>query len=208
MIHKRELYRAHLSIISLLLLTLIFYSGETACADTIQLKQDGGTLSVPITINKHVTLDFLIDSGASDVTLTPDIVLTLIRSGTITSQDFLPEKTYTLADGSKIKNKGVLLRSVKVGKWEVYNVIASIGGMEGALLLGQSFLSKIPSWKIDNRRMVMEIDEHGMSSVSGGARISADEHLNSSSRIGKRKNCLPRCSALDVSEMANCLRKC
>ena len=53
-------------------------------------------------INDAITLDFIVDSGAADVTIPADVVLTLMRTKTLKETDFLGEQTYVLADGSKV----------------------------------------------------------------------------------------------------------
>jgi predicted aspartyl protease len=47
----------------------------------VRLKMDGGTFVVPVQINGTMTLDFVIDSGAADVSVPADVVSTLIRAG-------------------------------------------------------------------------------------------------------------------------------
>ena len=61
---------------------------------------DGGTFKVPVTINGQLTLKFVVDSGAADVSVPADVVVTLLRTETITDADFLDKQTYQLADGS------------------------------------------------------------------------------------------------------------
>jgi hypothetical protein len=56
----------------------------------------------PRQINKVVTIDFVIDSGASDITLPRDVYLTLIRSGTLTSR-IISARKFGIADGSEVK---------------------------------------------------------------------------------------------------------
>ena len=57
--------------------------------------------SVAVTINGQITLKFVVDSGAADVSVPADVVLTLVRTGTLTGDDFLGKRTYTMADGSR-----------------------------------------------------------------------------------------------------------
>ena len=71
----------------------------------IPLRNLSGIFVVPVSINGALTLDFMIDSGASDVTIPADVVLTLIRTGTLRDTDFLGQKTYTLADGQRYRLK-------------------------------------------------------------------------------------------------------
>lgn len=118
----------------------------------IPLREQAGTMVVPVLINGAIRLNFVIDSGASDVSIPADVVLTLIRAGTIDQSDFLASKTYTLADGSTVPSQTFRIRSLKVGDVEIRNVIASVGDVRGTLLLGQSFLRRFASWSIDNHR--------------------------------------------------------
>ena len=70
----------------------------------VPLKKDRGTFVVPVQINGAITLDFTIDSGASDVSVPADVFSTLTRTGTIKSADIIGERTYVLADGSKAQS--------------------------------------------------------------------------------------------------------
>jgi predicted aspartyl protease len=121
----------------------------------ISLRQQGGTLMVPVLLNNALTLDFIIDSGAADVSVPIDVVMTLYRTGTVRDTDFLGSKTYQLADGSTVPSTTFRIRSLKVGDREVQNVAASISNVKGTLLLGQSFLNRFKSWSIDNNRQVL-----------------------------------------------------
>jgi clan AA aspartic protease (TIGR02281 family) len=122
------------------------------------LAKKGGTFVVPVTVNNTLQLAFIVDSGASDVSIPADVVLTLMRAGTITNTDFLGRRTYRLADGSVIPSTIVRIRSLRVGDQVLENVIGSVAPVAGTLLLGQSFLSRFRSWSIDNRRMVLVLE--------------------------------------------------
>ena len=100
----------------------------------------------------------MIDSGAADVSIPADVVMTLMRTGTINQGDFLGSRTYVLADGSTSPSRLFRIRSLRVGNREVTNVTASIAPIKGGLLLGQSFLRQFGSWSIDNRRGVLVLD--------------------------------------------------
>ena len=125
----------------------------------VPLIKDGGVYTVPVRINDVLTLDFIIDSGAAEVMVPADVALTLLRTGTITQDDFLPGQTYRLADGSSTKSKRFNIKELRIGDYAVRNVSAGINDIEGMLLLGQSFLSKVPSWSQDNRRGVLVIGD-------------------------------------------------
>jgi tetratricopeptide (TPR) repeat protein len=121
----------------------------------IPLQIEGGTFKVPVSINNRITLNFVLDSGAADVSIPADVVLTLIRTGTLNAADFLGKQTYRMADGSTVPSQTFRIRSLKVGDKVLENVTGSIASVEGSLLLGQSFLSRLKSWSIDNQRQVL-----------------------------------------------------
>ena len=87
------------------------------------------------------------------------VFATLIRDGTVSSQDYLDRRMYKLADGSGEISQRFRIRSLRVGKLEVRDVIASVGDSAGLLLLGQSFLSRLKSWSIDNERQALLVTE-------------------------------------------------
>jgi hypothetical protein len=67
---------------------------------------DGGTFTVPVTINNQLTLKFVTDSGASDVSIPTDVVSTLVRTGTIADTDFLGSQTYNWPTGRLSHHSG------------------------------------------------------------------------------------------------------
>ncbi len=130
----------------------------SASTSSTLMKKSRGTYVVPVTINNAITLDFTVDSGASDVTIPADVVLTLIRAGTIRNTDFIAEKTYVLADGSKVKSRTFRIRSLTVGDRVVQDVVGSVAPTSGTLLLGQSFLGRFKSWSMDNSRHALVLE--------------------------------------------------
>jgi clan AA aspartic protease (TIGR02281 family) len=121
----------------------------------IAMRNMGGTYVVPVVINDAITLNFIIDSGAADVSIPADVVLTLVRTGTLSRADFLGTKTYVLADGSQIPSEIFRIRSLKVGDQTIMNVTASVGSVKSPLLLGQSFLERFRSWSVDNKEHLL-----------------------------------------------------
>ena len=116
------------------------------------MEQMGGVFVVPVRFNEVITLNAIVDSGASDVSVPVDLVLTLMRANTITEADFLGQKTYVLADGSKVPSHQFRIRSLRVGNRTIQNVVASVASSSASILLGQSFLGKFKSWSVDNAK--------------------------------------------------------
>ena len=50
-----------------------------AFSEEISLVQDQGVYELPVRINGVLTLNFVLDSGASDVSIPSEVVLTLVR---------------------------------------------------------------------------------------------------------------------------------
>ena len=85
--------------------------------------------------------------------------MTLMRTGTLKKTDFLGEKTYVLADGSKVPSQTFRIRSLKVGNKVIKDVNGSVVFREGSLLLGQSFLGRFKSWSVDNTKHALLLSE-------------------------------------------------
>jgi predicted aspartyl protease len=134
-------------------------SSSLSGATLIPVKAKGGTYVVPVLINKTITLNFVIDSGASDVSIPADVVLTLVRSGTLQRSDFIGTQTYKLADGSTVPSTTFRIRSLTMNNVVVENVKGSIAPVAGELLLGQSFLSHFKSWSIDNAKQALVLSQ-------------------------------------------------
>jgi clan AA aspartic protease (TIGR02281 family) len=121
----------------------------------VQMVRGGGTYTVPVSINSAITLNFILDSGASDVSIPSDVFSTLVRTGTITKEDIIGSDTYTLADGSKKTAITFRIRSLKAGPVSLENIKGSVAEDAGPLLLGMSFLGRFKSWSVDNERHVL-----------------------------------------------------
>jgi hypothetical protein len=128
-------------------------------------------------INDKITLNFTIDSGASDVSIPADVFSTLTRTGTISKWDLLGTQVYELADGSQRSSQRFRIRSLRIGNLELREVTASVAPSAGSLLLGQSFLERFKYWSIDNQRNLMLINEspgldHTTPSTASPSRVS------------------------------------
>jgi clan AA aspartic protease (TIGR02281 family) len=154
------------ALLVLLIAVLVATGLRPVRAETVPLKRDHGTFVVPVVINDQMTLNFMLDSGASDVTIPADVLSTLTRTGTIATTDFLDSQVYQLADGSQTRSRRIRIRSLRVGSVELRDVIASVAPQAGTLLLGQSFLTRLQTWTMDNQRHLLVINESPSSGLS------------------------------------------
>lgn len=159
---------------------ITIFAIRNACAESFPLKKAGGVLLLPVQINHSITLNFTIDSGATDVVIPQDVFSTLLRTGSVTSKDMLTPGTYELADGSHRQTRRFRIRSLVIGRLELHDIVASVAPAGATLLLGQSFLSHLPGWSIDNRRRLLIVggaDEHNQTESLSAVEQSQSELL-------------------------------
>lgn len=129
---------------------------STTNSNSIPMTKNGGVYEIPVVLNESLKLNFIFDAGASDVSISPDVALTLIRTGTLTDEDFLGSETYRFADGTKAKSKIFIIKEIQIGNKKVFNVRASIAtSINAPLLLGQSVLNKFGKVSIDYKNGVI-----------------------------------------------------
>ena len=131
--------------------------GNLTVVDTIKLEQAGSMFLVPAEVNGKITLSFILDSGASDLAIPADVVQTLTRAGAISTADFIGTKTYVLADGSKLPGEAFIVHQLRVGTRVLKDITAHVIPVQGRPLLGQSFLSRVSAWTIDNKQHALII---------------------------------------------------
>ena len=119
-----------------------------------------GIYQIPVEVNGVLKISFILDSGASDVSISPDIALTLIKTGTITQSDFIGVQEYVFANGSKATSNVFILKEIKIGDLVIKNVRASISNsINSPMLLGQSVLQQLGKFTIDNKRHILSISK-------------------------------------------------
>lgn len=125
----------------------------------VQLERQGGVFEVKGLINDSISLNFIVDSGASDVSLPSDVVSVLIRSGTIQKSDFIGATQYILADGSRMPSMRFNIRSLTIGGVRVENIVGSVANENAPLLLGQSFLRKFSKWSVNTKDETLHLEK-------------------------------------------------
>ena len=122
----------------------------------VAVKKVGGVYSLPVELNEVLKINFIFDSGASDVSISPDVALTLLKAETIKDSDWLQGEYYKFADGSIAKSKRFKLKSLKIGNKVIRNVTCSISNsIDSPMLLGQSVLNKFGKYTFDNKRQLL-----------------------------------------------------
>lgn len=168
-----------LTVLVMIMVVLFMLPPLHAIATDVPLQSRGGVYTVPVAINGVLTLNFIIDSGASEVQIPADVVLTLVRTQTILPSDFLPGREYKLADGSVVNSPRFVIRELRIADHRFAAVAASISPIEGEPLLGQSLLERFPHWTVDNRRHVLVLGDEEADPTARPGGASAPDHAPS-----------------------------
>lgn len=134
-------------------------SSAAITSRTVTLRRHGGVLMVPALLNDSVPVDFVVDSGASDVVLPETMLNDLRKAGKFSDVDFTGTQMVKIADGSIVKARTFTLRSLSVSNRVVTNLHASVAPANATALLGQTFLQRFATWSIDNERQVLVLKE-------------------------------------------------
>lgn len=116
-----------------------------------------GVTKVDCKIN-DLPLNFVFDTGASDVTLSQVEANFMFKNGYLNSKDVIGSNRYQTADGSITEGTVVNLRTINFGGCTLTNVRASVVKSQKApLLLGQSVLQRLGKIEIDNENRIIKI---------------------------------------------------
>jgi clan AA aspartic protease (TIGR02281 family) len=120
---------------------------ENSAADRVTLHSDddGHSLTLDVGIGQQTYL-FLLDTGATDMTVTADVADQLIAAGHARLHG---EEPVILADGSKHTERTITIDAVTVGTHTVRNVHASVAPSGAPMLLGMDVLNRIGTFTID-----------------------------------------------------------
>ena len=104
----------------------------------IEMPPQGKVYSLPGRVN-GLELNFIFDTGASDVYLSMTEAVFMLKNGYLTKDDFTGISYSQIANGDIVENTTVVLREVEIGGIKLQNVTASIShNLDAPLLLGQS----------------------------------------------------------------------
>lgn len=125
----------------------------------VSLIKTGGVYEIPVMLNDVLKINVIIDSGAADVSIAPEVALTLIRTGTIKETDWLPGQMYSFANGSTATSARFKLHSIKMGNQIINDIPTSIANsVRAPMLLGQSALQRFGKYTIDYKKGTIEFN--------------------------------------------------
>jgi hypothetical protein len=134
----------------ILLIFLLSATYSTLKSQTvIKMKREGGISLIPCRVN-GLNLDFIFDTGASDVSISMTEATFMLKNGYLNRADITGTNNYFDATGNLNEGIIILLKEIEIAGLKLYNVKASIVKNNRApLLLGQTAISKLGKIQLD-----------------------------------------------------------
>lgn len=121
----------------------------------ILMVREQGVYTLSVQFNGSLNVKAVLDTGASTVSIPLEVAAALAKNGTLTRRDLLPPVKMETADGRHINAPRIRIRSLRIGNYELDNVIATVSPGGSPVLLGQGVLQHF-----DHRYMV-DTDREG-----------------------------------------------
>lgn len=109
-----------------------------------------------------IPMDFIFDTGASNVSISSTEALFLIKQGLITDEDVIGNMNYRIANGKTLEGTKINLKTIEIQSLVLENVTATVvHELNSPLLLGQSVLSRLGKISIEENKLTI----HNESSI-------------------------------------------
>lgn len=132
---------------------------------TISMENKGGVYYIPGKVN-GLPLQFIFDTGASNVYISLTEALFMLKNGYISEKDLGDSSYAQVADGSIVENTEVTLKEIEVAGIKLHNIKAYVSNSLNAhLLFGQSAIQKLGPIQINGNQLT----------ISNGANLPSDE---------------------------------
>ncbi len=118
----------------------------------VPLSHEGGVLMLDGVVNGSLHVEFVVDSGAGDMSIPEEVMRELKLSRIVTEKDYIGTGRYILADGRAVELPQYNIKTITVGEVTALNVQSSVSPNNSPPLLGQTFFKKFKSWRVDNIR--------------------------------------------------------
>lgn len=121
------------------------------------ISKGSGIYEVSCKVN-DLRLNFIFDTGASDISISQTEAIFMLKNGYLNSTDILGNQRYIDANGNIELGTKIIFRTVEFGGLVLKNVSASVvNNKKAPLLFGQSALSKYGKIIIDNKKNTITI---------------------------------------------------
>lgn len=113
------------------------------------MKSENGVSVIPCKVN-GLKLNFIFDTGASDVSISTTEAWFMIKNDYLDTSDVIGTSDYQDANGIIREGVTINLKEIEIGNLRLYNVKATVvANIKAPLLLGQSAIGKLGKIEID-----------------------------------------------------------
>lgn len=120
------------------------------------MEKHNGVYKLECKIN-GIPMDFIFDTGASNVSISSTEALFLIKQGLITDDDIIGSINFKIASGKTLEGTKVNIKKIEIGGLILKNVTATVvHELDSPLLLGQSVLSRLGKITIDGSNLIIQ----------------------------------------------------
>jgi clan AA aspartic protease (TIGR02281 family) len=142
-------------------LVLLFFCFTTNIysQSIIQMRKDGDIMKIPCKVN-GLSLEFILDTGASSVSISLSEALFMIKNGYLKTDDILEKEKYMTANGTIADGTKILIHEIQIGDYKLQNITGNITHtLDAPLLLGNSVLSKLGDFNLNINNATLTINE-------------------------------------------------
>jgi clan AA aspartic protease (TIGR02281 family) len=170
----------------LVILTSLLLVSVSSAQTKILMEKKGGVYLVPCKIN-GLPLNFIFDTGASDVSISLTEALFMLKDGKYLKKEDIGDDVYHgLANGDVAIGTKLNLREIEFGGLKLYNVEASIvHELSAPLLLGQSVISRLGKIEMDGNELVIATRGYNTYDYSNGQFKNESNLVSNESNSGK-----------------------
>jgi len=140
---------------TLAIILLILIHTNVFSQTVIEMKDYYGVYKIDCKIN-GIPMEFIFDTGASNVSISSTEAVFLIKQGLIAKEDIIGTTNFKNANGEILEGTKVNLKSIEIGGLTINDVTATVVHEQNApLLLGQSLLSRLGKISIDGNNLII-----------------------------------------------------
>jgi aspartyl protease family protein len=125
----------------------------------IQMTMENGIYKVPCEVN-GLPLQFIIDTGASSVSISLTEALFMLKNGYLNEDDVKDVEQFMIANGQLAEGTKVILKSIKLGQFEIKDVEATVlHNIDSPLLFGMTALQRFGKIEIDYENQTLRLGQ-------------------------------------------------
>ena len=133
----------------------VFTPISLLCQDRIiDISKNNGVYYLQCKINGY-PIQFILDSGASDVIISEKEAEVLKAQGLISNSDFINTESYEIADGSIIESRRLTVSNFRIGDIILRDVVVSV--TDGPLLLGNNVFKEFRKIELNKSKNTLII---------------------------------------------------